>query len=309
MSPTSPPPASPSSLPVPPLPLPSLAEADIRVVATDLDGTLLDAAGQVSSRAAQAVRAARAAGIHVVPVTGRPPQALWHLARAGGMGPFGVCSNGAAVVDLEGSCVVETDPIAGEVAARLVDQTRDAFPGVILAIDDLDHFRYETGFLPDGADWDEQLTEVTDIRHHAVHGCVKLIARSPGIDAEPLMTRLQEHLGPHAQVTTSGLDWVEIAGAGVSKAGALARVCDRLGIGHHQVVAIGDNYNDLSVLAWAGYSLAPANAVPAVLELVDRVLAANVDDGVAILLEELVSARLAGGPGRRTRPVPPCRSE
>jgi Cof subfamily protein (haloacid dehalogenase superfamily) len=262
--------------------LPAPGAGRVRLVATDLDGTFLGLGGEVS---------ARAAGIHVVPVTGRPPQALWHLARAGGLGPFGVCSNGAAVVDLEEPAVVETNPIDGDVAGLIVDLARRAAPGLILAIDDLDHFRYEPDFLPDGSDWDEQLTEVGDIRVHAVDGCVKLIARCPGTGALELMDRLTTELGSHGQVTTSGLDWVEIGAAGVSKAAALSRVCDRLGISRDEVVAIGDNYNDLSVLGWAGQAMAPANAVDAVLDIVGRVLPANTEDGVAVLLEELVAQR------------------
>jgi hydroxymethylpyrimidine pyrophosphatase-like HAD family hydrolase len=92
-------------------------------------------------------------------------------------------------------------------------------------------------------------------------------------------------------VTTSGLDWVDIGAAQVSKAYALERVCDRLGVGIDQVVAIGDNHNDLSVLAWAGVAMAPANAIPDVLALVARVLPPNSEDGVACLLEELAGMR------------------
>ena len=72
-----------------------------RLVATDMDGTLLDPDGRVTARTSAAVATARAAGIHVVPVTGRPPQALWDLAAAAGLGPLGVCSNGSALVDLD----------------------------------------------------------------------------------------------------------------------------------------------------------------------------------------------------------------
>jgi hydroxymethylpyrimidine pyrophosphatase-like HAD family hydrolase len=193
------------------------------------------------------------------------------------------------VVDLEEPAVVEIHPIEGTAAGRIVDRARHAAPGLLLAIDDLDHFRYEPDFLPAGSDWDEQLSQVTDVRDHAVRGCVKLIARLPGTGALELMDHLTTELGPHGQVTTSGLDWVEIGAPGVSKATALARACRRLGIVASEVVAVGDNYNDLSVLGWAGQAMAPANAVGAVLDVVGRVLPANTEDGVALLLEELVA--------------------
>lgn len=261
----------------------------VRLVATDLDGTLLGPDGTVSARAAAAVRGARLAGIHVVPVTGRPPQALWQLADAAGLGPLGVCSNGAALVDLERRQVVEVERLAGEIGVRLVSLVREAVPGVVFAVDDLECFSHERGFFDSLVDWQERIDEVPDIDAVVAAGCVKLIARCAGLSAVQLIERLESRVGEEGHVTTSGLDWVDIGAAGVSKAYALERVCDRLQVGVDDVVAIGDNHNDLSVLAWAGQAMAPANAIAGVLAAVDRVLPANAEDGVAVLLEELVA--------------------
>ena len=104
------------------------ALSQLRLVATDLDGTLLDPDGRVTARTARAVAAARARGIHVVPVTGRPPQATWALAAAAGLGPLGVCANGAVIVDLERGEVLEVSEIAGAIATGLVDLLRRAVP-------------------------------------------------------------------------------------------------------------------------------------------------------------------------------------
>jgi Cof subfamily protein (haloacid dehalogenase superfamily) len=259
----------------------------IRLVATDLDGTLLDPGGHVTARTVRAVAAARAAGIHVVPVTGRPPQATWELAATAGLGPLGVCANGAAIVDLDRGEVIEVEPIAGEIATRLVDLLRRAVPGILLATDDLEYFSYEHGFFERPVDWQEKLEEVGDIRPIVATGCIKLIARTPQVTALELIQLLEHELGGVGHVTTSGLDWVDIGAPQVSKAYALERVCDRLRVRLEEVIAIGDNHNDLSVLAWAGVAMAPANAIPEVLALVDRVLPANSEDGVAGLLEEL----------------------
>ena len=264
----------------------------VRVVATDLDGTLLDPSGGVTTRTAEAVAAARTAGIYVVPITGRPPQAMWHLADQAGLGPFGICSNGAALVDTESRKVLEVEPIAGDVADGLVDLLRKEFPGILLACDDLDYFIYERGFFPAPVDWDEEMLEVDDIRPSAQKGCVKLIARLPGTSAPQLIELLEEHLAELAHVTTSGLDWVDIGAVHVSKAYGLQRLCDRLHVHLGEVVAVGDNHNDLSVLAWAGTAMAPANAIPEVLAVAHRVLPHNAEDGVAELLEELARLRL-----------------
>jgi Cof subfamily protein (haloacid dehalogenase superfamily) len=263
----------------------------VRVVATDLDGTLLDPSGEVTPRTTKAVCAAREAGIHVVPITGRPPQAMWHLAEQAGLGPFGVCSNGAALVDIDTRSVLEAETIAADIADGLVDLLRAELPGIVLACDDLDYFIYERGFFPSPVDWDEEMREVDDIRPSARAGCVKLIARSPGRTAPELIEFLEDHLAELAHVTTSGLDWVDIGAVHVSKAYALQRLCDRLGVHLGEVIAVGDNHNDLSVLAWAGAAMAPANAIPEVLAVAHRILPANGEEGVAALLEELVLAR------------------
>lgn len=263
----------------------------IKLVATDLDGTLLDPGGEVTARTRRAVAAARAAGVHVVPVTGRPPQATWHLAEAGGLGPLGVCANGAAIVDLDQHNVIEVEAMAGDIATRLVDLLRRVVPAVRLATDDLECFSFERGFFETPVDWQEKLQEVGDIRPIVATGCIKLIARTGDMTAPRLIRLLEDEIDGVGHVTTSGLDWVDIGAPQVSKAYALERVCDRLGVGVDEVVAVGDNHNDLSVLAWAGVAMAPANAIPEVLALAQRVLPPNSEDGVAGLLEELAAAR------------------
>lgn len=274
-------------------PLPPLSS--IRLVATDLDGTLLSPAGEVSGRAREAVKAAREAGIVVVPVTGRPPQATWDLADQCGLGPFGICANGAVLVDIESRTVVEVEHLAADIAVGMVDLLRDRIPGIVLACDDLECFSYEPGFFHVPVDWEEKMEEVADIRAALGLGCLKLVARTPGTSARELVRLLEDRVGEIGHVTTSGLDWVDIGAPGVSKAYALERLCDRLDVHLSEVVAIGDNHNDLSFLAWAGVAMAPANAIPEVLAVAHRVLPHNGEDGVADLLDELVAARSAAG--------------
>lgn len=267
------------------------------MVATDLDGTLLDPSGGIGTRTRRALSAAREAGIFVVPVTGRPPEAMWPVISRAGLGPLGVCSNGAVLVDVESQKVLEVERIAAELASRLVAELRRVAPGIVLASDNLDGFIYEHGFFDGPVDWTEPLEAVDDIIPATMDGCVKLIARRPGWSAPELIALIERDLAEEAHVTTSGLDWVDIGLLGVTKAYALERVCDRLGVSVTEVVAVGDNHNDLSVLGWAGTAMAPANAIPEVLAMVDRVLPANTEEGVAVLLEELVAQ--GSGPADR----------
>lgn len=267
--------------------------APVRLVATDLDGTLLRPDGTVSERTVRAVRAAQEAGIHVIPVTGRPPRITWEVAREAGLAPLGVCSNGAALIDLSSMEVIELRTLQAEWTTELVGVVRDVFPGAIFALEDMECFTHEAGFIEASWNWGERSTEqVTDIVEAVSRSCIKLVVRHPGWPAGALIAELQGHVLESAHLTSSGLDWVELAPPGTTKAHAVERVCDRLGIAVTEVIAVGDNYNDLTVLASVGRAAAPANAIPEVLALVQQVLPSNADDGVAVLLESLVEEHL-----------------
>lgn len=263
--------------------------ATVRLVATDLDGTLLNARGLLSERTAAAVAAARRAGIWVVPVTGRPPQAMWSVIGDHPLGPYAVCSNGAATVDMATRAVVDEQTLPAEIATSLVARIRATVPDVRFAADNVDRFCFETDFFGAPVEWTEELCQVDAVEEAFGRGCTKLIVRVPGCAALDLIARLEVEVGEEGHVTTSGLDWVDIGAPGISKAWALEKVCATMDIPVDAVVAVGDNHNDLSVLGWAGTAMAPANAVPEVLAMVDRVLPHHDDHGVATLLEELAA--------------------
>jgi Cof subfamily protein (haloacid dehalogenase superfamily) len=263
----------------------------VRLVATDLDGTLLQPDGTVSERTIAAVRAARRAGLHVIPITGRPPRVTWEVATLAGLGPLGVCSNGAALVDMASTKVIEVSTMAAEICQDLVKMLRLCLPGAIFALEEMDRFSYEAGFMDPSWNWTEVPEEVDDIVRAISPTCMKLIVRSPGWSARELLSTLKIDAAEKGHMTSSGLDWVEIGAPGISKAYAAQRVCDRLGVRVDEVLAVGDNHNDLTVLAWAGRAVAPANAIPEVLAVVQNVIPSNAEDGVAQLLEHLTAAR------------------
>lgn len=259
----------------------------MRLVATDLDGTLLQPDGTVSERTAAAARAACQAGIYVVPFTGRPPRSTWDIAKQAGLGPLGVCSNGAAIVEIATMEVLEVSTIAAEVACGLVKTLRESLPGCIFAAEEMDRLSYEAGFMGPQWSWGDLAEQVDDLVQAISSSCIKLIVRRPGWSAATLLIELEEAVAEEGHVTSSGLDWVEIGAPGISKAYAAGRVCDRLGVGVAEVLAVGDNHNDLTLLAWAGRAAAPANAIPEVLATAQKVIPSNGQDGVAQLLESL----------------------
>jgi Cof subfamily protein (haloacid dehalogenase superfamily) len=261
----------------------------IRLVASDLDGTLLRPDESVSDRTRSALAAAREAGITVVVVTGRPARSLAPIAERIGLGGIAICANGAVIWDLDSGTMVDHSPLAADLAARLIGALREAIPGVLFAVELEQGFGREAG-------WSEGLLLLpapdvleADALELVTGPVTKLLVRHPTLPFEEVAERARGAVGEDAVVTWAGLRVVEISAAGVTKAFALERLCRRLGIASHQVVAVGDMPNDLAMLDWAGTSVAVANAAEEVLEAADEVTAANVDDGVALLLERLLA--------------------
>ncbi|MBD8080569.1 HAD hydrolase family protein [Cellulosimicrobium arenosum] len=291
------------------------AETLPRVVATDLDGTLLRSDGSVSPRTRSALRAAEDAGIEVVLVTARPPRWLGFLSDVvGGHGRV-VCLGGAAVWDLATEQALEVCGFADDDAQALVADLREAVPGVALALERADGPTFDRGFRTPGDDAVDvdpvdrstvvsRVESTLDGRSTAPVG--KLLARAA--DAGPVsggpatrpaaladaqipaqeqfFARVRAVVGDRAQLAYSGAAGLaELLAPTVSKDAALARWCARLGVDARDVWAFGDMPNDLPMLRWAGRSFAVANAHPDVVAAVSDRTVSNDDDGVALVLE------------------------
>lgn len=268
----------------------------IRLVASDLDGTLLLPDETVSERTRAALAAAKEAGITVVLVSGRQPRSLGPIAERIGVGGIAICANGALIWDLDAGTLIDATPLAADLAARLVHALREAIPGVLFAVELERGFGHERGWAEDPAAVRTEALEA-DALELITGPVVKLLLRHPTLPFAELADKARQAIGDDAVATWAGLRLVEISAAGVTKAYALKRLCDRLGIDASEVVAVGDMPNDLAMLEWAGTAVAVANATEEVLEAADEVTAANVEDGVAQLLERILAANGAG-PGR-----------
>jgi len=268
----------------------------IRLVASDLDGTLLLPDETVSERTRAALAAAKAAGVTVVLVSGRQPRSLGPIAERIGVGGIAICANGALIWDLDAGTILDATPLAAELATRLVHALRDAIPGVLFAVELEGGFGREPGWAEDPTALPPQALEA-DALTLITGPVIKLLVRHPTLPFEELAERARRAVGDDAVATWAGLRLVEISAAGVTKASALERLCRRLGIDAAEVVAVGDMPNDLAMLAWAGTAVAVANAQQSVLDVADEVTATNVEDGVAQLLERILAAN-----GARRRP-------
>jgi len=264
-----------------------------RLVATDLDGTLLGPDGLLSDRTAAALQAIAAAGVVVVFATGRPPMVAGREIAAAGSGvQYGVMANGTIVCTLPDERVLHTVRFDATLALDAVRTLRahDAELGFALATDA--GFTAETGFhermpVQSGGG---TVSDVLEGHERAVEA-LKLIAFHPRRGAHELMRLLPAVLGDHLRVTHMGADAVEIAPAGADKGIGLAWLCTHLDIAADDVMVFGDEVNDLPMFAVARHRVAVANANPVVRDAADEVTASNADDGVAVVLERLLRDR------------------
>jgi len=256
-----------------------------RLVATDLDGTLVRSDGTVSARTTAAIARVEAAGVPFVMVTGRPPRWMSAVAEATGHRGLAVCANGALVYDLHAARVVRTDLLSSAAALGVVDALRHELPGITFAVE-----RHDAGFAHEPAyrpRWDSSdgLTQAP-VEQLLATGVVKLLARHEELTADELLTAARRAVGAGATLTHSSSDGLlEISAAGVSKASGLASLAADFGVEAGDVIAFGDMPNDLPMLAWAGRAVAVANAHPDVLAVAGELTASNNDDGVAQVLD------------------------
>jgi HAD superfamily hydrolase (TIGR01484 family) len=261
----------------------------IRLIATDLDGTLLRSDLSVSPRTVRALRTARNVGIRIVLVSARGPIGVGRVADLIDCDGFAICSNGALVLDLASRAVIRHRMLAAEVAAEIVRALRARLPSVCFATEIEAAFGLEPAFKGAWGDWEPpEGTRWADAMELVAAPVTKLIARDPTRSVADLAVVAREVAGDAAAVAISGKWVVEIAAAGVNKAAALKELATDYEIDPSEVVAFGDYPNDLPMLEWAGHAIATANAHPDVLELVDEVTRSNDEDGVALVIERLM---------------------
>lgn len=258
-----------------------------RLIASDLDGTLLGPDGGVSVRTRSALDAAQAAGIEIVLVTGRPPRWVREMPEATGAHAVVVCANGALLYDVDEHAVIDHAPIPGDLAVELVDHLRADAPGCRFACEMTFTFGRDADYparmpAPPG-------TLVGDVRDLvAGRDTTKLIVRDDDLPHDELVRIVQEIVGARAEVTHSGYGIVEISAQGVDKGRGLRVACTRHGIDPGEVIAFGDMPNDLPMLRLAGRGVAVANAHADVLAAADEVTASNAEDGVALVIERVL---------------------
>lgn len=273
-----------------------------RLVAIDIDGTLLRSDLTVSARSRSALAAARDAGLEIVLATARSPRTARLIATEAGLGGVAVCANGAIVYDLDRDRILEHTPLAARTVHRLVAGLRARVPGVVFGWEHELRFGSEPAYEQHRGDgwWprpDDAYPPCDPLSW--TRPMTKLLARCPGADLEELLAVVRELANGQAAATLAGDSFVELVAAGVGKEQALATLAAGRGIDSTGVVAFGDHLTDAAMVAWAGHGVAVANAHPSVLAVADEVAPSNDDDGVAIVLERITQSVRRAAAGSR----------
>jgi Cof subfamily protein (haloacid dehalogenase superfamily) len=262
------------------------------LIASDVDGTLLDDDEKVTARTRAAVNAAVDAGVQFVLATGRPPRWVQPVVDALGFAPMAVCANGAVIYDPSADRILSARTLSADALRELAEVATRVIPGAGLAVERVGNSAhdaatpqfvsspgYEHAWLnPDN-------TEVS-IEDLLAAPAVKLLIRKAGARSADMAAALAKHVGLQGDITYStnnGL--VEVVPLGVSKATGVEQLAHPLGITAEDILAFGDMPNDVPMLQWAGLGVAMGNAHPDAVAAADEVTAANTDDGVARVLE------------------------
>ena len=265
-----------------------------KLIATDLDGTLVRSDDTVSAYTHEVLDRVRAAGIPIVGATGRGPR-LAELTRNDIRdADYLVMAGGGRVVDQTdpaGPLVLRDVRLPGAAVAQLIADLEAEVGPLTVMVEALDSHNAPLWGDRDLA-WRYQELFEPRSRADALSGdVIKAFARTPEHDADGLLAAALRVVPPEvATITQSGLGFIEILPPGVDKATGLAVVAESLGVDPADVLVFGDMPNDLPMFEWAGWSrVAVSNAHPVVRRAADEVTLRNDDDGVAVYLDRLIS--------------------
>lgn len=255
-----------------------------RLIALDIDGTLLGQDGKVPTGTVDALDLVRAAGHEPVLATGRSSVGLMPVAiRLGLIEGFAVCSNGSLTVRLD-----PTTP-----AGYVIEDSRRFDPGPVIhralalaprarvGVEEVGWgWTVNAPFNPGLLNGEQKPTPVTDL---CAAPATRVALHTPGISQH-----LDALRATGVTVTPAGPDWADVTGPRTSKATALERLRARLGIPPEDTIAVGDGTNDIDMFRWAARAVAMGHAAPAVRAAADEVTGTIAQHGAVAVLRSLL---------------------
>ena len=237
-------------------------------------------------RTKRALAAARAAGIHVVLVTGRMFRSALPYAREAGITDPLVCYQGAVVADPETGEFLRHVPIPLELAREAIAAVEALGFPINVYVDDELYVARETLESETYARFQKlAVNPVGDLLAWLDRPPTKLVSVGDPVALDGLEARLKERFGARLFISKSLPHFLEFAHPEVTKGSGLDFLAPLAGFTREETVAFGDGENDIELLEWAGYAVAVANAHPKVLAIADFVCPPVDEEGVAQVIE------------------------
>ncbi|MCD6304209.1 MAG: HAD family phosphatase [Planctomycetes bacterium] len=263
----------------------------IRLVAVDLDGTLLNSEKEITGVSAAILREARRqAGVRIVLASARPPRTVLPFHELLALDSPMINYNGALVFDPPSGRVLMHRPIPAKIAMGIVRLARRMYPDVLVSGEVMDRWftdRFEPTYT---AGTDRQLgpDAVQPVEKWANQSLTKLLLIGQADWMRRIAAAILRQFPYQVGIVQTEDYMLQVMHATVSKAQALRVVAAELGISRQQVMAIGDNANDVGMLQWAGVAVAMANAAPETRAAADYVTEDHDADGAALAIRRII---------------------
>ena len=264
-----------------------------RLIALDLDGTLLTPQHIISTRTRHALEHAIDAGMTIVIATGQTRAVLRAVCQGIALQGPQILYNGAMIADFETGAIIDEQLVPAEVIPSALSMLRDL--KLYRGYHTYEHV-YVDQNTPNARNWYRPpvapVIEIADVASIYPQPCIKLAAVGAAISLREKRATLENYFAGQLYVTQSSRDLLELLHPQVSKGHALRILAEKLQIEPAEIVAIGDNHNDIGMLRFAGLGVAMGNAHDEVKANADMVTLSNGEDGVAIVIERILEGSL-----------------
>jgi Cof subfamily protein (haloacid dehalogenase superfamily) len=260
-----------------------------RLLAIDLDGTLLSPQRLITRRTYNALTQAVDAGMKLVIATGQTLNVLRAVCADLPLNVPQIIYNGAIIADISTGTIVHEQLVPQERILPTLALLQEA--NLYRGYHTHEHV-YVDQSTPNALDWYRPpvppVIEVADVAHLYPQPCIKLVGVGDESTLRAKRRTLESQLADQLYVTQASRDLLEFLHPAVSKGNALKFLAQRLNIAPEEIVAFGDNHNDIGMLTFAGLGIAMGNAHDEVKAAANYVTLRNSEDGVAAALEKLV---------------------
>lgn len=255
-----------------------------KAVFSDIDGTLLNSQHQITPKTEAAIKNMLKQGIPFIPVSARPPYAITPYTEQLGAQHGMICYSGALILDKNLTALYSVI-LAPQDLQKLNTLLADFTHLSISYYAGLDWFCNDVN-----NDWIKQESEITGLSAKLLQGNLtdvhKILIMGSAEEIQRVEPVLKQAL-PHLSIHRSKDEYLEIMNPAATKAKAIQFMAQHLGINAKQVIAFGDNFNDLDMLQYAGLSIAMGNAPDAIKQVAKEVTATNNEDGIALVLNRV----------------------